>query len=107
MHDAFDGALRDAVNFAEGLAKFNDMEEAAAEEAAILLGLLDRKEPSPLQRHAVLLGSVELRGHSDKRACLALALELGAEVYTADQVWEQSEVGCVIHLNRERRDSVQ
>ncbi len=28
-------------------------------------------------------------------------------VYTADQAWTQVDVGCKIHLIRERRDSVQ
>jgi len=34
------------------------------------------------------------------RACLALALSLGAEVYTADHAWSRVEVGCMIHLIR-------
>ena len=34
------------------------------------------------------------------RACLALAIELGAEVYTADRQWAKVQVACKIHLIR-------
>jgi PIN domain nuclease of toxin-antitoxin system len=34
------------------------------------------------------------------RACLALALELGAEVYTTDRAWARVDVGCKVNLLR-------
>ena len=34
------------------------------------------------------------------RACLALALKTGCEVYTADRAWSQLQVGVPIHLVR-------
>lgn len=34
------------------------------------------------------------------RACLALAIELGVPVYTADRVWSQLDLGIPIHVIR-------
>lgn len=34
------------------------------------------------------------------RACLALAISLGTDAYTADRSWMQVEVPCKIHLVR-------
>ena len=34
------------------------------------------------------------------RACIAVAIALGAEIYTADSIWSQLDVGCRIHLIR-------
>ena len=34
------------------------------------------------------------------RACLALALELGADVYTTDRAWTRVDVGCRVNLLR-------
>jgi ribonuclease VapC len=34
------------------------------------------------------------------RACLALALEAGLEVYTCDQAWSKLTIGCQIHQLR-------
>ena len=34
------------------------------------------------------------------RACIAVAIALGAEIYTADGIWSQLDVGCRIHLIR-------
>ena len=34
------------------------------------------------------------------RACLALAMERGAEVYTADRAWAKAALPCKVHLIR-------
>ena len=34
------------------------------------------------------------------RACIAVAIASGAEIFTADGIWRQLEVGCRIHLIR-------
>jgi len=34
------------------------------------------------------------------RACLALALELNAPVYTADRIWKKISLGIPIHMIR-------
>jgi PIN domain nuclease of toxin-antitoxin system len=34
------------------------------------------------------------------RACLALGIALGAEVYTAERVWAQLQLPCAVHLIR-------
>ena len=34
------------------------------------------------------------------RACLALAMSLGVDVYTADRAWSNVNVGCRIHMIR-------
>jgi PIN domain nuclease of toxin-antitoxin system len=111
VHDVLDGAVMTAVNIAEVLTKLVEADAAMLPEAEALFALFDRIEPfteTHARRAAGLRPRTKEFGLSlGDRACLALALELGAEVYTADQAWAQVEVGCVVHLIREPRDSVQ
>jgi ribonuclease VapC len=102
--DVIEGATISAVNFAEVWTKVYDLGLTEAPRTNVLFSLLSRIEPftvsqahlaadlRPATRHAGLsLGD---------RACLALALELGAEVYTADHSWSRVEIGCKINLIR-------
>lgn len=99
-----DGAVMSTVNLAEVLTKLQEFGVADDPSVSALVNLLSRVEPftqsqaqsasglRPLTRNAGLsLGD---------RACLALALELNAEVYTADRAWAGVNVGCTIHLIR-------
>jgi PIN domain nuclease of toxin-antitoxin system len=111
VYDVLEGAVIGAVNFAEVLTKMEDAKAWGLAEVEILVKLFNRIEPFTVaQAHSV----ASLRSRTKQfglslgdRACLALALELGAEVYTADHLWAQVDVGCKIHLVRERRDSIQ
>ncbi len=106
-----EGAVISAVNYAEVLSKLADLGLTQLPATESLLALLDRIEPftaSQARIVSALRASTRGQGLSlGDRACLALGLELHADVYTADQVWAKLEVGCVIHLIREAPDSVQ
>jgi PIN domain nuclease of toxin-antitoxin system len=108
---AMEGAILSSVNLEEVLAKAFDYGMSESKVLGEILGMLSRIEPfteTHARRAAGLRRRTKEFGLSlGDRACLALALELGAEVYTADQAWAQVEVGCVVHLIREPRDSVQ
>jgi PIN domain nuclease of toxin-antitoxin system len=100
-----DGAVMSAVNFAEVLTKLIDLGTSPTSPAVqALFALLDRIEPFT-ETQATVAG--DLRDQTRHlglsladRVCLALALQLDADVYTADRVWSQVEVGCKIHLIR-------
>ena len=102
--DVIEGAFISAVNLAEVWTKVYDLGLTNAPRTREAFSLLDRIEPftesqarlaaslRPATRHAGLsLGD---------RACLALALEIAGEVYTADRQWTNISVGCNIHLIR-------
>jgi len=99
-----EGAVISTVNFSEVLARTLDDVNAVPENFLHIMGLLGRIEPFT---HAHAIRAAELRSPTKPfglslgdRACLALALEIGAEVYTADQIWSQLDIGCKIHLIR-------
>ncbi len=99
-----EGAVMSAVNYAEVLAKRADLEAVPYPCMDDLLDLLDRIEPFT-SAQAIISG--ELRPLTRRaglslgdRACLALALELDAEVYTADRAWLDVLPGGRIHLIR-------
>ncbi len=93
-----------AVNFGEVLSTLFDLREADYPKSNALLALLNRIEPfteNQARMCGVLRASTKHLGLSmGDRACFALALELGAEVYTADRAWAQVAVGCKVHLVR-------
>ena len=102
--DLLEGAVMSTVNVAEVLAKLVDLGLSVSPRVDALLGLLDRMEPltEPQARSsAALRGLTRHAGLSlGDRACLALALELKADVYTADQAWSGVDVGVSINLIR-------
>ena len=107
MHFTLDilvGAVISAVNLAEVFTKRLDFGLAGSPYADHLLGLLDRIEPftfAHAQIASTLWAPTRHKGLSlGDRACLALALELNADVYTADQAWASVDTGCRIHLIR-------
>jgi ribonuclease VapC len=102
--DALEGAAMSAVNFTEVWTKVYDLKLTEDPRIGALFSLLSRIEPftesqarlaadlRPVTQHAGLsLGD---------RACLALALTIQGEVYTADRQWQNIKVGCSIHLIR-------
>ena len=102
--DKIEGAVMSIVNVAEVFAKISDLGIDRSPHVEVLFQLLGRIEPFT-QVHARL--SATLRSKSRRaglslgdRSCLALALDLGAEVYTADRAWLASHLGLTVHLIR-------
>jgi len=99
-----DGAVMSAVNLAEVYSKISELDATEWPRTEALLALLDRVEPMT-QQQARACGELRMRTRHaglslGDRACLALAIELGAEVYTADRAWKQINIGVPIHLIR-------
>ncbi len=102
--DIVEGAVMSAVNLTEVLTRLSDLGMTASPKSDLLLGLLDRIEPfleKQARTSAALRRETSHVGLSlGDRACLALALELGGEVYTTDRLWSGLRIGCPIHLLR-------
>jgi len=99
------GAVMSAVNYAEILTKLNDLRKLPTDlEVANALSLLDRIEPFTENRAVIASALRSETRHAGlslaDRACLGLALELNADVYTADRNWSRVDIGCAIHLIR-------
>ena len=99
-----DGAVMSAVNLAEVYAKLADFGIGEGAAFRPLIALLDRVEHFSLDQ-ARLTGHLRSSTRSfglslGDRACLALALELRAEVYTMDRAWAKIDAGCAIHIMR-------
>lgn len=104
MLDVIEGAVIGAANYSEVWSKLFDLGLASDPRIDAVLSLLSRIEPfteSQARLAADLRPITRYAGLSlGDRACLALALEIGAEVYTADRQWAQIRVGCKVHLIR-------
>ena len=102
--DVIEGAVMGAANYAEVWTKLHDFGLTDSSQVEAVFGLLGRIEPftvSQARLAADLRLATKHAGLSlGDRACLALALEIGGEVYTADRPWSRVDVGCVIHLIR-------
>ena len=102
--DVIEGAVMGAVNFAEVWTKLHDFGLSDDPRVSPVLALLSRIEPftESQAKHAADLRTMTRRDGLSlgDRACLALALEMGADVYTADHAWSRIAVGCSIHLIR-------
>ena len=97
-------ATMSTVNIAEVWTKLAEGDDAARHAGSLLLELLREIVPFT-EDHARLAGELQMqpgvRGVSlGDRACLALALSTGAEVYTADRIWARLKLPCSIHLIR-------
>lgn len=95
-------ATLSAVNAAEVWTKLADLDEAAQQAGGLLMKLIRNIEPFT-EAQARRAGELRKLGKDvslGDRACLALAMELAAEVYTADRAWAEFNVGCRIHLIR-------
>jgi PIN domain nuclease of toxin-antitoxin system len=104
VYSVVDGGVMSTVNLVEVYSKLSDLKLAVTPRVNALIRTLSRIEPfteSQARLAADLRPSTRHAGLSlGDRACLALALEVGAEVYTADRQWAHIEVGCTIHLIR-------
>jgi len=100
-----DGAVMSAANLTEVLTRLHDLQISAQEpQIQSMFSLLDRIEPFTEAQSRVAADLRIATRHVGlslgDRACLALALELGAKAYTADRLWSRVDVGCDIRLVR-------
>ena len=98
------GATISAVNFSEVLAKLGSggLTEAEADAAVAMLDLRVSAFDEHQARSAARLWPT-VRGFGlslADRACLALGLQLGGSVVTADRVWGKLDIGVEIILIR-------
>jgi PIN domain nuclease of toxin-antitoxin system len=103
-HDLLDRALMSAVNLTEVRTKLIDLGRVDLRELSEDLIRLVRIVPFTEQQ-AILAASLrDATRHAGlslgDRACLALAIHLNADVYTADRSWMALNVGCKVHLVR-------
>lgn len=100
-----EGAVVSSVNYTEILSRLYDLHiSTTAPAVRMVFELLDRIEPFT-ESQAQLVGDLRVvTSHAGlslgDRACLALAIELGADAYTADQQWARISVDCPVHLIR-------
>jgi PIN domain nuclease of toxin-antitoxin system len=100
-----EGAVMSATNYAEVLTRLIDLGiSATSPRVQAIFALLDRIEPFTEAQARVASDLRNETRHAGlslaDRSCLALALEIGADVYTADQPWSRVAIGCKIHLIR-------
>ena len=97
-------AVIGTVNLAEVRAKLLDIGGDAPITADMVLRDIRRVEPFTEEDAMTTADLRRTTSHAGlslgDRACLALALRLGAEVYTADNAWSRVSVGCQIHMVR-------
>jgi ribonuclease VapC len=95
-------ASMSTVNIAEVCTLLEDCDEMARTSGMRMLGFLRSIEPFD-EAQARRAGELRRLGKNislGDRACLALAIELDANVYTADKAWAAFELPCRIHLIR-------
>ena len=100
--------LRDSamstVNLAEVYSKLDERGNDGRTAVAAVLESLAAVE-SFTEEHARITGWLRQRTRGSglslgDRACIAVAIALGAEIYTADSIWSKLDVSCRIHLIR-------
>ena len=102
--ELLDTAAVSAVNLAEVQGKLLDRgwtPEEAWEDATGSVGTTEDFTAEQAKTAGTLIAHTRPFGLSlGDRACLALALELKAPVYTADRTWKKLKVGVRIHVIR-------
>ncbi len=102
--EALPSAVIGAVNLAEVVTKLRERGLSAEEVVEALGGLnLDVRPFTAVQAYATghLRHATRSQGLSlGDRACLALAVELGAPALTADQAWGKVEAGAAVEVIR-------
>ena len=100
----FEGASLSSVNLTEILSKLDEISPGPYPKAKRLLSLFAGVKPFT-ERQARMAAELRARTRHaglslGDRACLALAMELEADVYTADRAWSTLDLPCRIHLIR-------
>jgi PIN domain nuclease of toxin-antitoxin system len=98
------GAVTSAVNVAEVYSKLGELDGISLTQVELLLGLLARIEPfnaSQAKACGMLRDATRNQGMSlGDRACIALAMDLDATVYTTDRQWATATLACRVKLLR-------
>ena len=97
------GAIISTINYCEVWTKLHEKGIVSAPRAKELLNLL-RVEPFT-RSHADIAADLRMRTRHlglslGDRACLALGMELGADVFTAERRWAQAGLKCRVQLIR-------
>jgi len=103
-------AMISAVNVAEVHTKLTEYGDETIQKGRALLGLLDVVpfDTAQARRTGELRPSTRAAGLSlGDRACLALGIELDAEVYTCEGEWARVDLPCTIRIIRGPRKSIQ
>ncbi len=99
-----EGAILSAVSLTEVLSRLADGNLISSPSVGPLFALVGTIAPFTEEQARVaahLRESTRKAGLSlGDRACIALALELDADVYTTDRAWAQIDLPCRIHLIR-------
>ena len=98
-----DNAVVSSVNLAEVQAKLikKGYEPCEAWEDALSVATPEHFTPNQARIAGTLIEKTERLGLSlGDRSCLALAIDLRGEVYTADQAWRGLKLGVPIHVIR-------
>ncbi len=102
--DLLDRAVMSAVNLTEVRTKLIDLGRLDLQELSEDLIRLVRIVSFTEQQAIVAASLRDATRHAGlslgDRACLALAITLDADVYTADRSWLALKVGCKVHLIR-------
>ncbi len=99
----FDGAVISSVNFAEVITRLLDLGiDISSSPVQRTLSLLSAIEPFTATQGRIA-GELRRLGKNvalGDRACMALAIDFGADLYTADGAWSEFNIGVNIHLIR-------
>lgn len=98
-----DGGSMSAVNFAEVITRLIDLGvDPVSQRVQAAFSLLGAIEPFT-EVQARLAGELRRLGQHvslGDRACMALAIDTGADLYTADREWAGYPIGARVHLIR-------
>lgn len=104
LDELVDRAVISAVNLTEVRTKLIDLAspelDAISQDLLRLVRVADFTEQQAMIAAALRPATRHLGLSLGDRACLALALSLNTDCYTADRSWLQVNVGCTIHLIR-------
>jgi len=104
IYQKIEGGFLSAVNLAEILTKVTEdplIEDDAADGLIALLAPVVPFTESQAAKVAMLRLPIKSAGLSlGDRACIALGMELDADIYTADRAWAKLNLPCRIHVIR-------
>ena len=103
MISVIDGAVMSAVNLAEVVTRLIDLGiDPSSPRVRSAFSLLSAVEPFT-ETQGRIAGGLRRLGKNvalGDRACMALAIDLGAELYTADGEWSEFDIGVNVHQIR-------
>lgn len=92
------------VNLAEVYSKMSERGDQGHKAFLVIRNAIDQIIPFTEEQAEIagaLRGPTKHAGLSlSGRACIALAVTLGTEIYTADRIWAELDLPCKVHLIR-------